>query len=466
MNRKKPVILKDDFFKKLMDNMQIGVIVSDHEGYIIYMNETYAKFLGFNQSEQIGKHASEIGVGSRLHIVAKTEKPEINYPHKLKEKALLVHRMPIKENGKLIAVLGLVLFDSSSTASKLAEQVSFLESKIQVYENELASLHSVRYTFESMVGTSNAFMSAKSEAIRASMNNFPVLITGESGTGKELFAQAIHYASSRRPYSLVRVNCAAIPRDLYESEFFGYEKGSFTGASPKGKPGKFELADHGTIFLDEVGDLSMEMQPKLLRVLEEKEFERVGGTSLIKSDFRLIAASNQNLEEKMTNRQFRRDLYYRLNVIPLFIPPLRERKEDIVPLTRHFLKKIAQEAGFIDIKIDRKAEEILENYEWPGNTRELLNVIERTVLDLKGDKIFFCDLPLYLYRGKEKYFNTDRPSLKNLQLKAEKEAIRHALESSKYNKSKAAALLGINRTLLYKKIKKHNLTLNPTSLPA
>lgn len=460
---KRRFFLKDGFFKKLVDNMQIGVIVSDHEGYIVYINDTYAKFLGIDSKAQIGKHATELGVNSRLHIVAKTGKAEVNYPHKFKERAFLVHRVPIKENGNVIAVLGLVLFDSASTASKLAERASFLESKMKFFENELISLRSVRYTFDSIVGVSKSIVSAKREAIRAATSNLPILITGESGTGKELFVQAIHSGSSRRLYPFVRVNCSAIPRDLFESELFGYEKGSFTGASPKGKPGKFELAHHGTIFLDEIGDLPIEMQPKLLRVLEEKEFERVGGTSLIRSDFRLIAGSNQNLDEKLAEGQFRRDLFYRLNVIPIHILPLRERREDIIPLARYLLQQIVQDAGPINIKIDPKAEEILKNYNWPGNIRELSNVIERVVFDLEGDTIYLCDLPFYLYRSKEKHLYPDRSSLKNVQLKAEREAIRYALESTKYNKVQAAALLGINRTLLYKKMKRHNLSLKYVS---
>jgi transcriptional regulator with PAS, ATPase and Fis domain len=202
------------------------------------------------------------------------------------------------------------------------------------------SLRSTRHTLDSIVGESEAIKSLKTEALRAAATLFPVLITGESGTGKELFAQGIHHASPRKLYPFVRINCAAIPRDLLESELFGYEKGAFTGANVEGKAGKFELARHGTVFLDELGDLPLTMQPKLLRVLEDKEFERVGGTSVIRSDFRLIAATNQNLEEMLAERRFRKDLFYRLNVIPLQIPPLRERREDILPLARHYVLQI------------------------------------------------------------------------------------------------------------------------------
>jgi PAS domain S-box-containing protein len=449
----------DNFFKNLVDNMQVGVIVSDHEGRIIYMNETYARFLNMDSEAQIGKHATEIGVNSRLHIVAKTGKAEINWPHQFKEKAFLVHRVPIKENGRIIAVLGLVLFDSATTASKLAEQVSLLESKVKLYENELASLRSARFTFDSIVGVSKAILDAKQKAIKAATNHYPVFITGESGVGKELIAQAIHYGSSRRHHPFVRVNCSVIPKELFESELFGYEKGSFTGANPKGKPGKFELANHGTIFLDEIGDLPLEMQPKLLRVLEGKEFERVGGTSLIRSDFRLLTATNQILEEMMEKNSFRKDLFYRLNVIPIRILPLRERRDDIIPLAYHLLKQIAHDSGFYEIKLDPEAEKVLVHYDWPGNVRELSNLLERVASYLEKDTIYPSDLPFHLYRSRKDSLKLNRTSLRQAQGSAEERAILYALDSTKYNKAKAANILGIHRSLLYKKMKKYNLPL-------
>jgi len=246
---------------------------------------------------------------------------------------------------------------------------------------------------------------------------------------------------------------------LLESELFGYEKGAFTGARSDGKPGKLELAHHGSLFLDEIGDLPLEMQPKLLRVLEEKEFERIGSTSIIRADFRLIAATNQNLEEMLVKKRFRKDLYYRLNVIPLNIPPLRERREDIIPLARHLLKQIAHDASLSEMEMDDKTQEALKRYDWSGNVRELSNVLERVVSSLEGDTIRLSDLPFYLYQSHEPP-DSNRTALKNVQTRAEKEAIRYALETTNYNKARAADLLGIHRTLLYKKMKRYNLPLN------
>jgi transcriptional regulator with PAS, ATPase and Fis domain len=292
-------------------------------------------------------------------------------------------------------------------------------------------------------------------------NSFPVLLTGESGTGKELFAQAIHHASSRRLYPFVRINCAAIPRDLLESELFGYERGAFTGAKTEGKPGKFELAHQGTIFLDEIGDLPVEMQPKLLRAIEDKEFERVGGTRVVRSDFRVIAATNQHLETMLASGRFRKDLFYRLNVIPLHIPPLRERRGDILVIMRSFLEQTAREAGLTGIEIDREAERALRACDWPGNVRELVNVLERSVSALEGATIRVADLPFYIQRGQKNAAQREQTSLRELQSRNEREAIWLALKETDFQKARAARILGIHRTLLYKKMKKYNLPLQP-----
>jgi len=342
--------------------------------------------------------------------------------------------------------------------TKLAKKLSLLESKVELYEQELMSIRSTRHTLESIVGESDALQSLRREAQKAAATQFPVLITGESGTGKELFAQGIHHASARRLYPFVRINCSAIPKDLLESELFGYEKGAFTGAGSGGKPGKLELAKHGTVFLDEIGDLPLQMQPKLLRVIEDREFERIGGTSVIHSDFRLIAATNQNLEEMMAERRFRKDLFYRLNVIPLHVPPLRERQEDILPLVRHFLNQAAVEAFLPEITLDRDAEEVFQSYQWPGNIRELSNVLERVLSSLEGNTIRVSDLPFYLYRSRKIASKLPSVSIREAQSRAEKEAILHTLRLTRYNKSKAAAMLGIHRTHLYKKIKKYGIT--------
>jgi transcriptional regulator with PAS, ATPase and Fis domain len=255
----------------------------------------------------------------------------------------------------------------------------------------------------------------------------------------------------------VRINCAAIPREMMESELFGYARGAFTGALAEGKPGKFELADKGTVFLDEIGELPLEMQPKLLRVLEEKQFERIGGTRVIQSDFRLIAATNQNLLEMMESGRFRKDLYYRLNVMTIAISPLQERTEDVLPLAEHILGQLSQDMGLMKVSLSPAARECLQGYSWPGNVRELSNVLERTLSSLQTESIDVGDLPLYVQDRRDKRSPGARGSLKSILDSAEKQAIEQALELSDWNKARASRELGIHRTLLYKKMKKHAL---------
>ena len=444
-----------EMYKLIFDSLYSGAVVTDTRGYITHMNRPYADFLGVEPEEQIGRHCTEVIEGSRMHIVAKTGKAEMAQIHRIKGRDMVIQRIPIKKNGEIIGVLGQLLFKDLLAVKKLFERLSILENKLELYEKEIFSLRSTRYTMDSIVGVSHVMKALKKDALKAAANHLPVLITGESGTGKDLFAQAIHHASVRRLYPFVRINCSAIPKELLESELFGYSKGAFTGAGLRGKPGKFELANHGTLFLDEIGDLPIEMQPKLLHVIERKEFERVGGNTVIKADFRLIAATNQDLTEMREKKFFRTDLFYRLNVIPLNIPPLRERVEDIIPLAIHLLENIPPDP--ITIKIAPQTEGALINYRWPGNVRELCNVLERVLASLEGKTIHPHDLPYYLYQKASPNGEEKQTSLRRSMNNAEKKAILDALKSTEYNKTRAADLLGIHRTLLYKKMKKYNI---------
>jgi len=441
------------FFKNLVDNMEIGVIISDPEGVIVYINKTYARFLDIDIERSLGRPVRDVITNSRLPIVAKTGIPEVNYPHKYKDTGFLVHRIPLREEGRIIAVLGLVLFDSATTVTKLAEKLDRLESKIVDVQKELANVHASQFSFENIIGKSASLNNAKSEALNASGTDMPVLITGESGTGKELFAHAIHNASDRRHFPFIRVNCAALPKDLLEAELFGYEKGSFTGANPKGKPGKFELAHLGTIFLDEIGDMPIEMQPKLLRVLELKEFERIGSVNLISSDFRIIAATNQDLEGLMKTGQFRRDLYFRLNGVPIQITPLRNRRDDVIPLAYHFIENQIKGPSGKGIRIHSEARKTLESYDWPGNARELLHVIQRALYKSEQETITQENLPDYLYHSAVFPKRSDATSLSDYMKSAERYLIEQTIRQVGGNKTKAAELLGVHRTLLYRKMK-------------
>ncbi len=450
---------KLELYELIFDSIYHGAVVTDPQGIVTHFNAPYGRFLGIDPEAQIGKHCTASVENSRLHLVAKTGKAEINHPHTIMGQKMIVQRIPIHKDGKVVAVFGQVMFKDVKDLGKLVRRLSLLESKVALYEQELLDLRSTRYTFESIIGPSRQIEALKAEARKATANQLPVLISGESGTGKELFAQAIHHASSRKLHPFVRINCAAIPRDLLESELFGYEKGAFTGACAHGKPGKFELAHRGTIFLDEIGDMPLDMQPKLLRVLEEREFERIGGNTMIRSDFRLITATNQRLETMMSEGRFRKDLFYRMNVIPLDIPPLRERKEDIIPVAKHLLKRIAQDTCLPEVNLNADAEKILVDYPWPGNVRELTNVLERTLSSLEGSTIRPSHLPFHLHCRRSDTQGSCPTSIKAVQAQTEKEVILDALQKTDNNKVKAAELLGIHRTLLYKKMHRHDIPL-------
>lgn len=448
-----------ELFQLIFDNIPSGAMITTPGGIVTHLNKPYARFLGIDVAKSIGRHCTEVVENTRMHVVGATGVAEINQIQMIRGQNIVVHRIPLKKGERVIAVFGLVMFQDISEIVKLARKLHSLESKVKNYEKELMNLRSTRYTLDSIIGTSTAINGLKQQALMAASNTSPVLITGESGTGKELFAQAVHNAGPRKLRPFIQINCAAIPKDLLESELFGYDRGAFTGALSGGKPGKFELADQGTIFLDEIGDLPLDMQPKLLRVLEEKCFERVGGNTLIRSDFRLIAATNQTLEEMISRGQFRRDLYYRLNVIALNIPPLRERKEDILPLTLHLLAELSRRNGCSAVGISQAAMEALIGRAWPGNVRELSNVLERAMIAMHGEEIEVADLPFMPKAVRSERPEPESVRFRDVQADAEKSALLAALRKTGYNKARAAALLGIHRTLLYKKLKKYGLPL-------
>ena len=450
---------KVHFYETILDNIHNGVLITDKDGKVIFFSKTYGNFLGKDPKKEIGKHCSEVIENTRMHLVAETGVPEINQPHRIMGQDMVVQRIPIKIDGRGTVVYGQVMFKDVRDVHALAKELKVLETKVELYEKELTSLRSSRYTIENIVGESQAMVEVKNLALKAAQTNAPVLVIGESGTGKELFAHAIHYASERRIQPFIRLNCAAIPKDLLESELFGYEPGAFTGAGNKGKPGKFELAHRGSIFLDEISDLPLDMQPKLLRVLEEKEMERLGGTRLTKSDFRLIAATNANLENLVERGNFRKDLYYRLNVLPIQIPPLRERKEDLSLLADHFIQRLSKEMGTKTVSISPEVLQIFMDYPWPGNVRELSNILERVLYTIDVDNIQVRHLPIFLQSLAEESPKPQSTILKRLKENMEREALLHSIRLSKYNKNQAARLLGIHRTSLYKKMKKLNIPL-------
>jgi transcriptional regulator with PAS, ATPase and Fis domain len=367
------------------------------------------------------------------------------------KKEVIVNVAPIFIEGKICGSAG-VIHDISEIIA-LTEELSQAKRLLRRLE--------ARYKWEDIIGNSPVLENAKEQAGMAAQTPATVLLRGESGTGKELFAHAIHNASPRSKGRFVRVNCAALAENLLESELFGYEEGAFTGALKGGKKGLFEEADGGTIFLDEIGDISLSLQSKLLRVLQEKEIIRVGGTRSIPVDVRVIAATNADLELKVHSKTFREDLYYRLNVIPILIPALREHKEDIRPLAEHIIFKLNQEFGREVQKISEEAVQNLLDYDWQGNVRELENVLGRamiamrpkdTIMELGHLPLLPCDK-----------MSSAPPSLLHVRPldkvldEAERNAVARALQETKGSRTKAANLLGISTRSLFYKIHKHGL---------
>jgi PAS domain S-box-containing protein len=438
------------------------MVVVDASGVITMISEAYAEFNGVKVAEAVGRHATEVIENTRMHIVARTGVAEMGEAQTIRGRDVIVNRIPLRDGGRVVGAYGRVVFKDVEQLRQLAGKLNLLESKVRYYEEELTHLRGAKYTFASIVGSGGTIAAAKEEARRASKTDSTVLLRGETGTGKELFAHAIHAAGSRRSGPFIKLNCAAVPAALLESELFGYEEGAFTGAKKGGKPGKFEMAQGGTLFLDEIGDMPLPMQSKLLRVLQEREVERVGSTSPKRVDIRVIAATGKNLEEQVGEGKFRADLYYRINVIPIRIPPLRERREDVVEIAEHLLSKISTESGVgPKRRLSPEAGDALCSHGWPGNIRELQNVLERAVAMGRGDLLLPEHLPAHLLRavpgaGRE----TPPGSLASVRSEAERAAILAALKASGGNKSKAAVLLRIHRVKLYEKMKRHGISLS------
>lgn len=335
-----------------------------------------------------------------------------------------------------------------------------LQNDLEQYKKELSTLKGAKYSIDSILGDSQSIKEMKNTIYKLAESPSTVLITGESGSGKELVAYSIHQYSHRNTYPMICVNCAAIPENLLESELFGYTGGSFTGAKRNGSMGKFEAANHGTLFLDEIGELPLFAQAKLLRVLQEKEVTRVGGNAPIPIDVRVITATNRNLEQMVQDGQFREDLYYRLNILNINVPPLRDRKSDIPILIRHFLDKLSQTHG-IAKELSKSAEDVLIDYDWPGNIRELSNIIERIYYMSDSNTIELHDIPSQIIKGhvniKAKN-SAENNSLDTMLSYLERDIVMETLKKTNYNISQTASQLQIPRSRLYRILKRHNLT--------
>ncbi|MCI1692582.1 sigma 54-interacting transcriptional regulator [Aneurinibacillus aneurinilyticus] len=448
-----------DMLQTIIDHAYEGVLIVDPKGYILMANEMYADFLGKKLSELIGKHVTEVIENTRMHIVGQTGKPEIAQMQKINGQEMIASRIPVFNQGEVAAVVGTVMFQQVDDLFALSTKMENLRKELNYYKSELDKRLQAKYSFDTILGTSDELEKVKRLGQRVAKSDTTILLKGESGTGKELFAHAIHRESYRGAGPLIKVNCAAIPDTLLESELFGYKEGSFTGAKKSGKKGKFALAKGGTIFLDEISEMPLLMQVKLLRVLQEKEIEPIGADKPESVDVRIIAATNKDLLSLVEQGKFRHDLYYRLNVVMLDIPPLRERKSDTPLLIEHFLEKLTKETGISVEGIEQEAMDALLSYSWPGNIRELRNVLERALYVKHDSFIAIQDLPAEFLEATpvSEQSGEGAGTLKQAVEQAEALAIRRAIMEAKGDKRIAAKRLGISKSSLYAKLVRYQI---------
>ncbi|MGP4061773.1 sigma 54-interacting transcriptional regulator [Halobacillus sp. H74] len=438
-----------------------AISVVDENGSGLMINPAYTRITGLSESEIVGEPATvDISEGESMHMkVLRTRRPVRGVRMKVgpSKKDVLVNVAPVIVDGKLKGSVG-VLHDVS--------EIQSLTSELKRARQIIRSLEA-KYTFDDIIGDSPEMTLALEQAKVGARTPATVLLRGESGTGKELFAHAIHNESKRRHNKFIRVNCAAIAESLLESELFGYEEGAFSGAKRGGKKGLFEEGNYGSIFLDEIGELTLPMQAKLLRVLQENEIMRVGGTKPVHVDVRVIAATNINLEKAIMNKKFREDLYYRLNRLPIYIPPLRERRGDVHLLTEHLIQKLNEDYGRHVISVNDQAFQQLKDYDWPGNVRELENIIGRAMIYMENveDTILPGHLP-HLKKAATDAANQEKDTpwlgetLQQAVDEYEKKLLADAYRSHNYNKTQTAKALGISIRNLYYKLEKYHLDKN------
>ena len=465
----------------LFDDSCEGTMAVDEHGRIVWINDKYVAFLGLKSADDaLGKPVEEIIPNSRMREVVQNGKPILLDIMMIRDQPLVVMRIPLKdEAGKTIGAIGFALYDRLQRLKPLVSKFAELQWALANTQKELAQLRHTKYSISSFIGVSPASLELKHRARRAAQLDTTVLLLGETGSGKELLAHGIHAASGRAGKPFVGVNIAAVPESLLESEFFGVAPGAYTGADRKGREGKFKIADGGTLFLDEVGDMPLQTQAKLLRVLQEQEIEPLGSNKIIKVDVRVIAATSHDLKQLVADGKFRSDLYYRLNVLPIVLPPLRDRLADLDALCEHLLEQIATRTGMPQRELAPSARALLASYSWPGNVRELRNALEQAgmltdSISLTAEdfaSIIPVNVPPHSTPAPPSASDagaaqTPTPDAATIPLRPlpeavsdlERQMISAALDSTDGNKASAARLLGISRATLYQKLAEYKMS--------
>ncbi|MHA6194850.1 sigma-54 interaction domain-containing protein [Pseudomonas wadenswilerensis] len=433
---------------EIIEQSSEGTVIVDRDARIVWMNERYARRFGLSDaSAAIGQPCEQVIPGSLMRDVVTQGRPALLDMLDTPKEPLVVMRLPIHDaGGEVIGAIGFALFDELRSLSPLLKRYSSMQQEL-ASTRSLLRARQAKYSFNQFIGTSAASLEVKRRARRGASSDSPVLLLGETGTGKELLAHAIHAASPRAHKAFVSINSAAIPETLLEAEFFGTAPGAFTGAERKGRAGKLQLAEGGTLFLDEIGDMPLPLQSKLLRVLQEKEYEPVGSNQMLHSDVRVIAATSRDLQAAMARGEFRADLYYRLNVLPIEVPALRERIEDLPALTEAILEDLGSRH-----ELEAGALALLGRHAWPGNIRELRNVLERATL--LSDRALLGVAEIESALGKLMPRAVDEPvqGYREACEAFERELLQKALTRCGGNVPEAAKQLGLGRSTLYKKL--------------
>ncbi|WP_431495173.1 sigma-54 interaction domain-containing protein [Pseudomonas brassicacearum] len=440
---------------EIIEQSSEGTVIVDRDANIVWMNERYARRFGLNSAQEaIGRACESVIPGSLLREVVRTGRPILLDMQDTPKEPLVVMRLPIHDSaGAVIGAIGFALFDELRSLSPMLKRYLSMQEEL-ASTRSLLRARQTKYNFAHFIGTSNAGLEVKRRARRSASTDSPVLLLGETGTGKELLAQAIHSASPRAHKAFVSINSAAIPESLLEAEFFGTAPGAFTGADRKGRAGKLQIAQGGTLFLDEIGDMPLPLQSKLLRVLQEKEYEPVGSNEVLQSDVRIIAATSMDLEAAIKRGEFRADLYYRLNVLPIQVPPLRERLDDLPALSEAILEELRSQH-----ELNPAALDLLRQHAWPGNIRELRNVLERAAL-LSDDLVLTAADIRAAIGTFIPVTHTASPSLEPLpqetfsqaRARFDRQLIETTLVQCGGKVVEAAERLGLGRSTLYKKM--------------
>jgi transcriptional regulator with PAS, ATPase and Fis domain len=439
-----------------LDSLCEGALAVDAQARIVWINDKYLATLGLHSTkEALGREVEEVIPNSLMREVVRTGQPILLDIMQFGEQSLVVTRMPLQdEGGKVIGAIGFVLYDRLHYLKPLVAKFARMQMELADAQRKLVENRRARYTLSSFIGSSPACLEVKRQARRAAQQDTTVLLLGETGTGKEMLAHAIHAASDRARGPFIAMNVAAIPDNLLEAEFFGAAPGAYTGADKKGRDGKFKIADEGTLFLDEIGDMPLPLQTKLLRVLQDQEVEPLGSNKVFKVDVRIIAATSIDLKHLVKESRFRSDLYYRLNVLPIAVPPLRERLADLEVMCECFLEQIAERTGAPQREITPTAIAVLSSYDWPGNARELRNVLERATMLTDNFRLTAEDFAGIVPATQTRAGSVvpEVRSYADALAEFERTTLRSALSACGGKVSLAAQRLGISRANLYKRM--------------